>query len=428
MKRLFLSIFTLLFSFLLVDAQDDASTVTKKTEGFNEYDKFRLGGYGEMAGSYLDYGFNRFTPSGSAKDNRGTISIPRFILALDYKFSPTWILGAEIEFEYGGTGVAREIEFYEEGGEYELEVEKGGEVVLEQFHITKLLHRSFNVRAGHIIVPVGLTNAFHEPINFFGVYRPEGETTILPSTWHENGLAFFGEVDKFDYEVMVVAGLDPLGFRKTEWIASGQQKMYEMTSFTSPAFAGRLNYQGIKGLRLGVSFYYNQASKNATKPQRTVKMKNTVNIVTADAQYKTRNLTARASVVYGTLGDSEALSKVNRQNSGSSGYPRTDVASAALSYGGEIGYNVGSFFEGNAHRVYPFIRYEYYNPMEKTQGKVLADKRVQTSMWTGGVNYYALPNLVVKAEYANRRIGGGNYNNENRVSVGLAYIGWFLSK
>ena len=44
---------------------------------------------------------------------------------------------------------------------------------------------AFNVRAGHLIVPMGLTNAHHEPINFFGTSRPEGETTIIPSTWHE---------------------------------------------------------------------------------------------------------------------------------------------------------------------------------------------------------------------------------------------------
>ena len=66
--------------------------------------------------------------------------------------------------------------------------------------------------------------------------------------------------------------------------------------------------------------------------------------------------------------------------------------------------------------------------MEKTQGKVLADKRMQISMWTAGVNYYALPNLVIKADYSNRRVGGGNYNSENMISVGIAYIGWFLTK
>lgn len=38
---------------------------------------------------------------------------------------------------------------------------------------------AFNVHAGHLIVPVGLTNTHHEPINFFGTSRPEGERTLL---------------------------------------------------------------------------------------------------------------------------------------------------------------------------------------------------------------------------------------------------------
>ena len=128
----------------------------------------------------MDYGINRFrgTDNGSKKDHRNSISIPRFVLAFDYKFNSQWVLGAEIEFEAGGTGSAYEIE-NTENGEYEMEVEKGGEVALEQFHITRLIHPAFNVRAGHLIVPVGLTNEHHEPINFFGTSRPEGETTIL---------------------------------------------------------------------------------------------------------------------------------------------------------------------------------------------------------------------------------------------------------
>ncbi len=424
-KLIKLYIFLLIPVFTLHAQENTATTPAAPADG---YERFRFGGYGEMAASYLDYGFNRFTPTGSVKTNRGEISIPRFILAFDYKFTSTWILSAEIEFEYGGTGAAREIEWHEEGGEYETEIEKGGEVALEQFHVSKLIHRAFNIRAGHMIIPVGLTNAHHEPINFFGVYRPEGETTILPSTWHENGIAFFGSIGAFDYQAMMVAGLDPMGFSNTDWIASGRQGMYEINSFTSPAFAGRLDYHGVNHLRIGISGYYNQSAKNASKPQKTAHMRNIINIISADTQYKNRNLTARANVVYGTLGDSEALSKVNRSNTKASGYPRTDVARAALSYGGEVGYNVGSFFSEKAPRIYPFARYEYYNPMEKTQGKVLGDKRLEVSMWTAGVNYYALPNLVVKAGYSHRRIGGGAYNNENMVSAGIAYIGWFLSK
>ena len=33
------------------------------------------------------------------------------------------------------------------------------------------------------------------------------------------------------------------------------------------------------------------------------------------------------------------------------------------------------------------------------------EKRCQVSMWTAGLNWYALPNLVVKADYTTRQIG-----------------------
>ena len=59
------------------------------------------------------------------------------------------------------------------------------------------------------------------------------------------------------------------------------------------------------------------------------------------------------------------------------------------------------------------------------------DKRNQVSMWTAGLNWYALPNLVVKADYLTRQIGTGKvfgkgkYNSENEFSIGIAYVGGF---
>ena len=96
-------------------------------EEYDGFRRFRLGGYGEMVSAFKDYGMNRFYghPEGSPKEHRATISIPRFVLALDYKFSPKWIVGAEIEFESGGTGTAVELE-KSENGEYESDLEKCG--------------------------------------------------------------------------------------------------------------------------------------------------------------------------------------------------------------------------------------------------------------------------------------------------------------
>lgn len=430
LTSLFILCFLMSFGKTVAQGKDSTKKEEKSSSYTEEYNKFRFGGYGEMVASYMDYGLNRMTEKGSVKENRGTVAIPRFVLAFDYKFSPTWILGAEIEFEYGGTGSAREIEWYEENGEYEVEIEKGGEVALEQFHITKLIHPAFNIRAGHMIVPVGLTNSHHEPVNFFGVYRPEGETTILPSTWHETGIAFFGKVYKFDYELQLVAGLDPQNFRNTNWVGKGRQGAFEIDNFTSPAFVARLNYSGIRRLRIGGSFYYNQTAKNSSKPSRNIGHKFPVTIFTADAQYKSPKNTfiARANMVYGNLGEAASLSEINRKSPKATGYPTTDVAKNAVSYAGEAGYNIGSFFGEKAPRIYPFVRYEYYNPMEKAGYLKTPDARLKTSMWTVGLNYYALPNLVVKADYSKRRIGGGKYNNENITSIGIAYVGWFVKR
>lgn len=451
---LFVLCFLLSISSLQAEEPDKVISVEGKTETLvneekkkkvandsNDYNKFRFGGYGEAVASFKDYGINRFYggKDGNKKNHRNTISIPRFVLAFDYKFNSKWILGAEIEFEAGGVGTAYEIE-NSENGEYETEVEKGGEVTLEQFHITRMIHPTFNVRAGHIIVPVGLTNAHHEPINFFSTYRPEGETTILPSTWHENGIEFFGSFGKkyaaFDYQAMVVTGLNANGFDRNTWIAGGKQGIFEEDNFTSPGYATRLDYKGIPGLRLGASFYYcADAGANSDK-MIEYNFKVPVRIYTADAQYRNRYVTARTNFIWGNLGNSTKVSNVNTRLSNNSPYARvTPVAKKVVSYAGEVGVNISSFFKSKRCPViYPFARYEYYNPQEAGENMQVMELRNKVSMWTAGLNWYALPNLVVKADYMTRKIGTGKifgvgpYNSENEFSIGLAYVGWFIKR
>lgn len=424
------------------EVQEALSSKKNKTEDDEEYKKFRFGGYGEMVAAFKDYGTNRYYGSntGNTKDHRNTIAIPRFVLALDYKFNSKWILGAEIEFESGGTGTAMELE-NSENGEYETEIEKGGEVALEQFHITRLIHPAFNVRAGHMIVPVGLTNSHHEPINFFGTVRPEGETTILPSTWHETGIAFFGTFGKryalFDYQAMIVAGLNPNGFDRNTWVAGGKQGLFEEDNFTSPGYVLRLDYKGVPGLRVGGSFYYcANTCSNTDKLNDYSTFKAPLRIYSLDAQYKNRYVTARTNFIWGNLGNSYQISVANNRQSNKSPYTRvTPVAKKAVSYGGEIGLNLAAFFDGKkAPVIYPFARYEYYNPQEEGEPLQVMELRNKVSMWTAGLNWYALPNLVVKADYTTRQIGTGKvfgtgpYNSENEFSIGVAYIGWFVKK
>ena len=408
------------------------------------YNRFRFGGYGEMVANFKDYGINRFYghKEGNAKQNHNTISIPRFVLAFDYKFTPKWILGAEIEFEYGGTGTSYELE-NTENGEYETEVEKGGEVALEQFHITRMIVPEFNIRAGHLIVPVGLTNAHHEPTNFFGSSRPEGETTIIPCTWHETGIEFLGKFGKdyatFDYEAMIVTGLNANGFDRNKWVRGGKQGLFEGDNFTSPAYVARLNYTGVPGLRLGGSIYYcPNTGANSDKLITYDEIgRIPVTIYSLDAQYINKYVTARANYLSGNIAHADQLGAKNGKLSNKSGYSRTTpIAKRAVSYNAEVGLNLKSIVGGgkNFPVIYPFAQYEYYNSQEKGEGMDVMDARCQVSKWNFGLNWRALPNLVVKADYTTRQIGTakvfgtGNYNSENEFGIGIAYIGWFFKK
>lgn len=417
-------------------------------DGDPSFHKYRVGGYGEMLLRHKDYSYNRWGGSGTYRMNRSEISIPRFVLAGDYKFNRWFQLGAEIEFEAGGVGTEWEQETGSgsENGELENEWEKGGEVALEQFHLTVPFARQFNARVGHVIVPVGLTNSHHEPIFFFGTSRPEGETKIIPSTWHETGLELFGNVGhgygNFDYVFEIVNGLTVDGMDKYEYLGSAKQGLFEQDLFSCPAFVGRLDYKGIPGLRIGGSMYYcKDAGQNSNYPHYYSSFTIPVRIFSGDAQYMNRWITARANVLHGNIGNTDKLTRgtLGRTSKAYSG--NVPVAKYGVSYGGELGVNIGNFFHTQKPlRIYPFARYEYYNPQEKLSDENIAtggvgDPRCQVAAWTFGVDWYALPYLVIKGDWTTHHIGthsafdwSTDYKSENDFSIGVAYVAWFNKK
>ena len=425
-----------------VEKGEETDEHKESYNGDPSYGKYRIGGYGEMLVRHKDYSYNRWGGKGVYRMDRSEISLPRFVLAGDYKFSRWFHLGAEIEFEAGGVGTEWEQETGSgaENGELENEWEKGGEVALEQFHITIPFAREFNVRLGHVIVPVELTNAHHEPIFFFGTSRPEGETYILPSTWHETGMQLFGNVGSFDYQFLVVNGLTVDGLDKYKYLGGAKQGLFEQDIFSSPALVGRLDYKGIPGLRVGGSMYWcNDAGKNSSFPHYYSTFKVPIRIFSGDAQYTNKWVTARANVVHGNIGNTIKLTRatIGRTSAAYSG--NTPIAKYGVSYGGEVGLNIGNFFHTHKPlRIYPFARYEYYNPQEKlAEGWVgeVRDPRCQVAAWTFGVDWYALPYLVVKGDWTTHHVGTDNafdwstaYKSENDFSLGIAYVAWFNKK
>ena len=396
--------------------------------------RLSVGGYGEVAMSrnfYSDH-VSRYSLADEHKKDpsHGRFDIPHAVIYLGYDFGKGWTMGTEIEFEHGGVGMAYEKED-EEGGEWEQEVEKGGEVELEQFWIQKSFGRWANIKAGHIVVPVGLNNAYHEPLNFFTVYRPEGENTVLPSTWHQTGVSFWGKTKGWRYELQFLAGLNSDNFTNTGWINKGPGTPTEGEIATKYGTALRIDNYCIKGLRIGLSGYYGHAIGNSypnNKDGAESKYKGVVAIGAIDFTYNNYNWIVRGQADYGYLSDAKQLKYfTNRLNGLSPFHHSAFVSKNAFAYGIEAGYNVFSQIEKLRQynqKLYLFGRYEHYNPYaSKTKNTSYDYTNVQRM--AVGINYYPVKQIVVKAEYSHRFLKS-QYNNEPAINIGVAYEGWFL--
>jgi hypothetical protein len=390
--------------------------------------QLQVGGYGEATVHRMFYSDDvaRYSaPERYAGGSHGRFDLPHVVFYIGYDFGRGWKLGTEIEFEHGGTGATIEIE-NEESGEYEREIEKGGEVALEQFWLEKSWSRRANLRMGHIIVPVGLTNMHHMPTEFFSVLRPEEESTILPCTWHETGVSFWGRTAKWRYEALLIAGLDAERFNNANWIKGGGTSPYEFSIANQYAGAFRIDNSSVAGLRLGLSGYYGHTAHNSLKSTR-YKNRNIAGAVAIgafDAVYEAHNIIFRGNAVYGHLWNSGEISALNRQLPSASPSPRTAVGSDALGWYAELGYNVLSLVAGSESKLYVWGHYGYCHSMYHTEGSVLAKAWCEKTVVSAGLNYFPVKEIVIKAEYSFRKFKAP-YNNEPAVSVGIGYSGFF---
>ncbi len=396
--------------------------------------RLSVGGYGEanFTRNYYSDHVSRYSQPEEHKNDpsHGRLDIPHAVIYLGYDFGKGWSFGTEIEFEHGGAGIAYEKED-EEGGEWEQETEKGGEVELEQFWLQKSFAPWANIRAGHIVVPVGLNNAHHEPLSYFTVYRPEGENTIMPSTWHQTGVSFWGRAGKFRYEAQFLGGLNADQFTNVGWIHKGHKSPMEFDVANKYAAALRIDNYSIPGLRIGLSGYYGHSIGN-TYPNDAngtgATYQGKVAIGAIDFTYNAHNWIVRGQADYGYLGDAEELKYMyNRLNSKSPYKHSAFVSGNAYAMGIEAGYDIFSQIQSmrqQGERLYLFGRYEAYNPYASDTKGISYDYTAVKRMAVG-LNYHPIKQIVIKAEYSKRFLKS-KYNNEPSVNIGVAYEGFFL--
>jgi hypothetical protein len=343
---------------------------------------------GPLSG-YMDFHFNK------ADGEDPVLDFHRFVLLMSHSFSPRLRFVGELELEHA----------FVEG------LEESGELELEQAYVDFLLSRRVNVRAGMVLMPVGIINERHEPPVFNGVERPFVDTVIVPSTWFEVGAGIHGTLGRdWRYRTYVVAPLNSLEFTADEGIRGGRQKGAE-ANVRNVAYTGRLEYLGVRGFTLGGSFWAGESSFE------TPRLDTEVRLVEGDARYRRDRVELRGQYAHVFIGDAARLNDALGRIVGVS----PNIANELRGFYGEAGYRVWN--AGAPRDLVAFLRYENFDTQFRMPEGFLPLEEFDRDAWVVGLTYYPDPDIAVKADYIHLRNQSGLFPNRHLVNVGLGW--WF---
>jgi hypothetical protein len=337
----------------------------------------------------MDFHFNK------EEGQDGVLDFHRFVLLFSHSFSSNLRFVGELELEHALV----------EG------LEQKGELELEQAYLDFLLKREFNLRAGIVLMPIGIINERHEPPVFHGVERPFVDTVIIPTTWFEAGAGAHGELWRgFRYRGYVTAPLDAIEFSASEGIREGRQKAFE-SNVSSPAVTGRIEYVGTRNLVLGVSGW--RGKSNFSLPRLTT----TVGVAEFDARYRHRRLELRGEFARVGISDAADLNDAIARLTGVS----PNVAEGLQGFYGEAAYRVWA--AGSPRDLVAFVRYENFDTQHRMPDGFIPLKEFDRDAWVYGLTYYPDPDIAVKADFVQLRNQSSVVKSRNSFNVGLGW--WF---
>lgn len=288
-------------------------------------------------------------------DHRELCDFPQIVFCGDVRLGRGWTVSAEFEYE----------RFYENGAWCNSFKDN---FTTNRLYVNREFTGKANVKGGIVDVPVGLTNSGGPAL---AIYDPENEAAIMPLSWHETGVALWGECREWRYEMSFMAGVD-VPFNRS----------------CALGLAVRADYCGLAdGLRMGASGYWGKSSHGMIGRCPAGDFMGTDGVLLAafDFDYQKNGLVADGSVVYCT---------------------DENVKSAGM----ELGYDFARLLGWcrKSMSFIPFVRYD----------GVFAG--CATNKFTLGTNVSLLSCFVFKAEYSSRRVCGTA--RENAFNFGIGYV------
>ncbi len=319
---------------------------------------------------------------------QATLNMERFVVFVGHKFSKNISLLSELEVEDAKVA----------GGDI------GGEVALEQCYLKFKINPTNYFVTGLFIPSIGIINENHLPNSFHSNERPQVESKIIPTTWRELGVGFFGTLNRvpISYSLSIINGLNSAAFKHGTVIRKGRMEGSN-ASANNLAVTGAIQCSK-NSFKAHLSGYYGGTVGVAKRIADTLKLSagilgTPVFLGEADIQYELEGFSLR---LLGSMISIPDAAKIN--NAYHSNTPKTAFGAYA-----ELSYNLFQKMSSpQAKQLLLFVRYEWLDLNATIPNNGVMDKTLQQQHLTTGIHFLPIPNISIKADLRFQQTGPEN--------------------
>lgn len=279
-----------------------------------------------------------------------------------------------------------------------------GEIAMEQAYVKFNLNARQYFVAGLFVPRIGILNENHLPVNFNGVERPLVETYVIPATWRELGIGFYGHARTLplNYSIALLNGLNDADFTHGTGIVDGRAEGMGATA-NNIALTASLQYYW-KDFRFQVSGYTGGTNGLNARKSDSLQLSHgafslPLYLGEADIMYNHNGFAFKALGTIISFPDAADINKAYAKNV------------SKLMYGayGEIAYNIFEHQEKLKQQQFNvFARYELFDLNAAIPDNGIYDGTLKQQHLIAGLSYLPIPNVVIKADVRLMHTGDEN--------------------
>ena len=321
-----------------------------------------------------------------SKQKTASLNLERAVLFVGHQFNSKISFFSEVEIENAKVDAS------------------GGEVALEQAYLKFNLNSSQYITAGLFLPRIGLLNENHLPVNFNGVERPIVEQLIIPSTWRELGIGFYGRSKKLplNYSVAIFNGLSSANFKHGTGLRDGRFEGRNATA-NNLAITAAVQYY-YKDFTFQVSGY--AGGSNGLNKLRSDSLQLSsgifgmpVYLAEADFRWAKNGWSAKALGSFISFNNATTINKAFANN----------ISKSMYGAYAEIGYDL---FTGNTkmanQQLIAFARFEKLDLNASIPSNAIYDGTLKQQHIIAGFSYLPIQNVVIKLDVRIQHTGAEN--------------------